>query len=53
VLTRTRRDALDVQEAELRRVERDLHDGAQAQLVSLGMSLGMASDLTPSRRDGC
>jgi signal transduction histidine kinase len=45
VLTRTRRDALDVQEAELRRVERDLHDGAQAQLVSLGMSLGMASDL--------
>jgi len=45
VLTRTRRETLDVQEAEMRRVERDLHDGAQAQLVSLGMSLGMADDL--------
>jgi signal transduction histidine kinase len=45
VLTRTRREALDVQEAEMRRVERDLHDGAQAQLVSLGMNLGMADDL--------
>ncbi|HEY5266289.1 MAG TPA: hypothetical protein VIJ40_05690, partial [Acidimicrobiales bacterium] len=30
VLTRTRRGVLDVQEAEMRRVERDLHDGAQA-----------------------
>ena len=45
VLTRSRREALDVQEAELRRLERDLHDGAQAQLVSLGMNLGMADDL--------
>lgn len=45
VLTRTRRGALDVQEAEMRRVERDLHDGAQARLVSLGMSLGMADEL--------
>jgi len=26
----------------LRRIERDLHDGAQARLVALGMSLGMA-----------
>jgi len=45
VLTRTRRGALDTQEAEMRRVERDLHDGAQARLVSLGMSLGMAEGL--------
>jgi signal transduction histidine kinase len=30
---------------ELRRVERDLHDGAQARLVSLGMSLGLAEQL--------
>ncbi|MHB1208851.1 MAG: sensor histidine kinase [Acidimicrobiales bacterium] len=45
VLTRTRRGALDVHEAEMRRVERDLHDGAQARLVSLGMSLGMADEL--------
>ncbi len=45
VLTRTRREALDVQEAEMRRVERDLHDGAQARLVALGMNLGMADDV--------
>jgi len=48
VLTRTRRGALDVQEAEMRRVERDLHDGAQARLVSLGMSLGLADELLDS-----
>jgi signal transduction histidine kinase len=43
-LTRTRRGALDVQAAELRRIERDLHDGAQARLVSLSMQLGRAED---------
>jgi signal transduction histidine kinase len=48
VLTRTRRGVLDVQAAELQRVERDLHDGAQARLVSLGMSLGMADELVDS-----
>jgi signal transduction histidine kinase len=41
-LTRTRRGALDVQAAELRRIERDLHDGAQARLVALTMKLGRA-----------
>ncbi len=41
-LTRTRRGALDVQAAELRRIERDLHDGAQARLVALSMHLGRA-----------
>jgi signal transduction histidine kinase len=41
-LERTRAGAVDAQETELRRIERDLHDGAQARLVSLGMSLGMA-----------
>jgi signal transduction histidine kinase len=41
-LTRTRRGALDVQAAQLRRIERDLHDGAQARLVSLSMQLGRA-----------
>ena len=35
---------MDVQETELRRIERDLHDGAQARLVALGMSLGMAEE---------
>src|SRR3954470_21428557 len=42
VLTRTRRGALDVQAAELRRIERDLHDGAQARLVALSMQIGRA-----------
>lgn len=39
-LTTTRHDALDNSAAELRRIERDLHDGAQARLVAMGMSLG-------------
>jgi signal transduction histidine kinase len=43
-LTRTRRGALDVQAAELRRIERDLHDGAQARLVSLSMLVGRAEE---------
>lgn len=45
VLTRTRRGALDVQAAELQRIERDLHDGAQARLVAMGMNLGAAEAL--------
>jgi signal transduction histidine kinase len=43
-LARTRRGALDVQAAELRRIERDLHDGAQARLVSLSMLMGRAEE---------
>ncbi|MBN9623073.1 MAG: histidine kinase, partial [Actinobacteria bacterium] len=43
-LTETRRGALDVQAAELRRIERDLHDGAQARLVALSMQLGRAEE---------
>ncbi|MCH6159980.1 sensor histidine kinase [Streptomyces marispadix] len=39
-LYETRHDAVDSSAAELRRIERDLHDGAQARLVSMGMSLG-------------
>src|SRR5947209_6771249 len=35
VLTETRAETLDHAAAELRRVERDLHDGAQARLVAL------------------
>lgn len=44
-LHRTRAETVDTQAAELRRIERDLHDGAQARLVSLGMSLGLAEEL--------
>jgi len=41
-LETTRLGAVEDQDAELRRIERDLHDGAQARLVALGLSLGMA-----------
>jgi signal transduction histidine kinase len=41
-LTATRADAIAAHGAELRRVERDLHDGAQARLVSLSMRIGLA-----------
>ncbi|MFF5449172.1 sensor histidine kinase [Streptomyces sp. NPDC012888] len=38
-LEETRSDAVDASAAELRRIERDLHDGAQARLVAMGMHL--------------
>jgi signal transduction histidine kinase len=50
-LTRTRRGALDVQAAELRRIERDLHDGAQARLVALSMLMGRAEERLEDRPD--
>ncbi|HEX4220950.1 MAG TPA: sensor domain-containing protein [Pseudonocardiaceae bacterium] len=50
-LTRSRDDAVDTQAAEIRRIERDLHDGAQARLVSLGMSLGLAEQLLAADPD--
>jgi len=47
-LTQTRRDVVDTAAAELRRIERDLHDGAQARLVAVGMSLQAAERLFPT-----
>ncbi|WP_260477662.1 histidine kinase [Nonomuraea sp. WAC 01424] len=44
-LVETRAGSVDAQAAELRRIERDLHDGAQARLVALGMGLGHAERL--------
>ena len=44
-LTETRTAATDAQAAELRRIERDLHDGAQARLVAMGMTLGAVEAL--------
>ncbi len=44
-LERSRAQSVDHSAAELRRIERDLHDGAQAQLVALGMNLGLAEEL--------
>jgi signal transduction histidine kinase len=44
-LTETRSDATDTQAAELRRIERDLHDGAQARWVAMGLNLGAVEQL--------
>jgi signal transduction histidine kinase len=40
----TRAGAVDAQAAELHRIERDLHDGAQARLVALALDLGLARE---------
>lgn len=45
-LTRTRADVLQAHSAELRRIERDLHDGTQARLVSIAMRLAVAGSLS-------
>jgi signal transduction histidine kinase len=44
-LDRTRQETLEVGAAELRRIERDLHDGAQARLVAMGLTLDAAGRL--------
>jgi len=43
-LARSRAEAVAAADAERRRIERDLHDGAQQRLVSLAMNLGMARE---------
>ena len=43
-LEQARAQTVDVSAATLRRIERDLHDGTQAQLVALAMQLGMAKE---------
>ncbi len=40
----SRQAVLDVEATELRRIERDLHDGAQQRLVMLAMDLGLAAE---------
>ena len=40
--------AVDAAERERRKIERDLHDGAQQRLVALGMSLGLARETLPT-----
>ncbi|MFI6814532.1 sensor histidine kinase [Nonomuraea sp. NPDC050328] len=44
-LSTSRTELGDAQAAELRRIERDLHDGAQARWIAVGMTLGAAEDL--------
>ncbi len=46
-LTESRAVVVDTAAADLRRLERDLHDGAQARLVALGMNLRAAEKLIP------
>ena len=43
-LEQARSQTIDASAATLRRIERDLHDGTQAQLVALAMRLGMAKE---------
>lgn len=47
-LEAVRADMTQTQAAEMERIERDLHDGAQARMVALGMSLGAAERLLDS-----
>ncbi|MEU4158700.1 histidine kinase [Actinoplanes sp. NPDC026670] len=44
-LNSSRADTADAAAAELRRIERDLHDGAQARLVAVGLGLGAVARL--------
>lgn len=51
-LTLSRAAALDAHGAELRRIERDLHDGAQNRLVNVVMMLGIAERALETDPDG-
>ena len=44
-LSRTRQETLESSAAELRRLERDLHDGTQGRLVAMGMTISTAQAL--------
>jgi signal transduction histidine kinase len=50
-LAQTRTEALDTGAAEIRRIERDLHDGAQARLVAMGMTLDAAGQIIDTNPD--
>jgi signal transduction histidine kinase len=50
-LARTRAETIDAGATEVRRIERDLHDGAQARLVAMGMTLDAAGELIDTRPD--
>jgi signal transduction histidine kinase len=50
-LTESRAGVVDAADSERRRIERDLHDGAQQRLVSLAMNLGLARASLPDLPD--
>ena len=45
MLAQSRSEVLDSSAAELRRIERDLHDGTQTRIAALGMNIGLAEQL--------
>jgi signal transduction histidine kinase len=51
-LERSRAYVVDDSAARLRRIERDLHDGAQAQMVAVTMKLGLATKKLGGMTDG-
>src|SRR6202034_1539499 len=51
-LEQSRSRVVDDSAAGLRRIERDLHDGAQAQLVAVSMKLGLATKKLGGMTDG-
>jgi signal transduction histidine kinase len=50
-LEQARAETVDASAARLRQIERDLHDGTQAQLVALAMRLGQAKEKLGARDD--
>lgn len=50
-VTESRSASLDLAAKEIRRIERDLHDGAQARMAAVGMTLGLAGQLVRSDPD--
>ena len=51
-LEQSRANLVDDSAARLRRIERDLHDGAQAQMVAVAMKLGLAREKLGGAIDG-
>jgi signal transduction histidine kinase len=51
-VTTSRAETLDHSAAEVRRIERDLHDGAQARIASVGMNVGLAEKLIATDPQG-
>ena len=49
-LAQSRADTIDTGAAEMRRIERGLHDGAQARLVAMGMTMDAAGQLLDTSR---
>ena len=50
-LSESRAEVVDTGAAEIRRIERDLHDGAQARLVAMGMTLSAAEQVLDENPD--